>query len=212
MAQLAAIASKNWPEPSASHSQPVAVFLHGYGADEQDLASLSALLPQDMAWASVRAPLALPWGGHAWFNLSDANNPDASEVAAATSLLWDWLDQMLPPHTPIVPIGFSQGGMIAIELLTGRPEQIGPLVFLSSYVIPSTRQAQPPTFPIRPQVFWGRGDQDPLFTPDTISQTHTWLHTHADVTEVTYPGLGHGISQEEVEDIRSFLARHLEQI
>jgi len=59
---------------------PVALFLHGYGSHEQDLAPLARWLPEGIAWASLRAPIVLPHGGNAWFPITTPGNPDAESV------------------------------------------------------------------------------------------------------------------------------------
>lgn len=212
MASLRAITSPHWasrPDEPGSNPLPVALFLHGYGADEQDLISLEVVLPPHIAWASVRAPLTMPFGGAAWFELSDVNRPDPQAVALATAALWEWIDAEILSDTPIVPIGFSQGGMVGIELLRSRPHRIPAMAFLSSYVVPTSRVAPDEPFSPVPEIFWGRGDQDPLFTADTIAETGHWLHSHTRVSEHVYPGLGHGISLQESQDLQEFLQRTL---
>ena len=51
-------------------TRPLVVLLHGWGADERDLAGLVPALPAEPVYASLRAPLPLPGGGFGWFPLS----------------------------------------------------------------------------------------------------------------------------------------------
>ena len=50
------------------------------------------------------------------------------EVTAATEALWALLDEVLDPATRILAVGFSQGGLMATQLLRTRPERIAATV------------------------------------------------------------------------------------
>ena len=44
---------------------------------------------------------------------------------------------------------------------------------------------------------------------DVHARTAAFLPTHTTLVERIYPGLGHGISADEIEDVREFLATRL---
>lgn len=116
------------------HAPVVALFLHGYGSNEHDLTGLVAPLGLSLPWASLRAPVELGHGA-AWLPVTTPGNPDPQIVAGATDTIWAWVDAHLSPDTRVVPIGFSQGGLMASQLLRTRPERVVAPVILSGFVL-----------------------------------------------------------------------------
>jgi phospholipase/carboxylesterase len=133
---------------------PVAtVFFHGYGANEVDLAPLGPMLALAMPWASLRAPLRVDPGGYAWFPLFSPTNPDPARV---TDAAWQWIDAHLTPNAKIVCVGFSQGGLMATQLLRTRPGRVAATVLLSGFIQAAPQPADERLAAERPAVFWGR--------------------------------------------------------
>jgi hypothetical protein len=48
-----------------------------------------------------------------------------------------------------------------------------------------------------------------MITADAIQRASQWLPAHSTVTTRVYPDLAHGISDQEVDDVRTFLTRQL---
>src|SRR5690606_19156413 len=132
--------SPDWDD-TADASAPVIVLLHGYGSNERDLPGLASWLPQSLRWVSPRAPLLMHADAAIWFPLRLPGNPEPGDVEAAAQTLWDWLDTQVPADAPIVPVGFSQGGAMAIELLRTRPERVVGPVLLAGLVAPTSHAA-----------------------------------------------------------------------
>ena len=189
------------------HAPVVALLLHGYGSNEHDLTGLAPALGLAMPWASLRAPLDLGPGA-AWFAVTPPGNPDADVVAGATDTIWAWVDAHVDPDTRLVPIGFSQGGLMASQLLRTRPERVVAPVILSGFVLGAPQPADAALAQARPPVFWGRGLQDRVIAASAIARTDVWLPAHTDPTRRVYPGLAHNIHPAEVEDVRRFLGAH----
>jgi phospholipase/carboxylesterase len=195
----------------ASHPGPVtALFLHGWGSDERDLASLSSYLPAGMPWASVRAPLRHPAFGYAWYPLDSEDSWDAVEpIEVATEALWSWIDSALATEARVLPIGFSQGGLMASQLLRTRPERVAATVILSGYVRSGEERADAVLAQSLPRVFWARGGADPVIPQRALMQTEEFLAAHATPEIRVYPGLGHSVSERELEHLQVFLERAL---
>ncbi|QXT62486.1 alpha/beta hydrolase [Tessaracoccus palaemonis] len=179
----------------------VTVLLHGFGADERDLATIGEALY--LPWISPRAPLPVQGGGAAWFNLGYPS--DVDEVTAATEALWALLDEVLDPATRILAVGFSQGGLMATQLLRTRPERIAGTVILSGFLLDAEQPADAQLAESRPPVFYGRGELDRIIPPQAVSGLLDWLPGHADATVFAYPGLEHGTSSTEMQDLTDFL-------
>lgn len=190
-------------------SAPVAVLLlHGYGSDERDLAGLVPMLGLDLPWASLRAPLTAGPGA-AWFEIATPGSPEARPVEAATAAIWAWVDTHLDASTCVVPIGFSQGGLMASQLLRTRPERVIAPVVLGGFVLSAPQPADAVLAETRPPVFWGRGAEDRVIAAHAVARTSEWLPRHSTLTERVYAGLAHGISAEELADVRAFVAAGL---
>lgn len=201
-ASLAAVRSDADPaSPTAAGA--VVVLLHGFGSHEQDLAGLGPHL--GAPWVSLRAPLALPHGGFAWFPIVTPGDPDPEPVARATEAVWDWVDAELGPERPVVPVGFSQGGLMATQLLRTRPERVAATVVLGGFVQAAEQPADAALAASRPPVFWGRGADDRVIAPHAIDRTAAWLPGRSTLVERVYPGLAHGIDARELADVRAFL-------
>lgn len=188
----------------------VVLLLHGFGANEDDLAGLAPRLAPGLGWASLRAPLTLGAGSYAWFQVVTPGSPDPEPVAAATASIWDWVDAHIPADTRLVTIGFSQGGLMATELLRTRPERISATVVLGGFVQATERVGDGHLLEAKPPAFWGRGQQDGVIAPHAVARTEAWLPAHTTLTHRVYRGLGHSISPPEVEDVAAFLATVLD--
>lgn len=203
---LNAVTSENW-DPRAT--EPVAIFLHGYGSNEHDLTALAQALPTGMQWASLRAPVALAPASHAWFHITTPGNPDPSILATATDAIWHWIEQSLPTAARIVPIGFSQGALMASQLLRTKPERVLAPVLLGGFVAGDDQPADASLRDSLPALFSGRGADDQVIAALAVARTDAWLPTHTTPTIKLYPGLAHGINSAELTDVQQFLADKL---
>lgn len=187
----------------------VVLFLHGFGSNEQDLSSLAPALGLDLPWASLRAPLELGNGGAAWFEITTPGAPDAAPVEEATAAIWAWIDQNVDPAARVIPIGFSQGGLMASQLLRTRPERVLAPTILGGFVLGAPQPGDDSLRENLPHVFWGRGAEDRVIAPVAIARTTEFLPLNSSLTEKVYPGLAHGINAAELDDVRDFIADRL---
>jgi phospholipase/carboxylesterase len=201
---------------SALADRPLLIMMHGYGSHEGDLFSLVQYVPEKFVVAALRAPLTAGQG-FAWFNLEfdPINNTlkrDVNEVNEATASLLAWLDELeqeVGGLGSISLLGFSQGGVMMSQLLRHAPERFDAGVLLSGFVVedttPGAVERDQALAEISPPVFWGRDTQDPVISQDLVDLTRRWLPAHTDLTTKLYAYMGHGITMEEVEDVRDFL-------
>ncbi|MET0716476.1 MAG: hypothetical protein ABWY57_16340 [Mycetocola sp.] len=208
MTSLHAERSPEWTADVVS-APAVAVLLHGYGSNERDLAGLAPALRLGLPWVSLRAPIELGNGGAAWFTITTPGNPDAEPVAEATKAIWAWIDANVHPDAKVVPIGFSQGGLMASQLLRTRPDGVLAPVILGGFVLGARQSGDEQLAADRPAVFWGRGAEDHVITGPAIARTAAFLPEHSTLLERVYPGLAHGINPAELDDVRNFLVAHV---
>lgn len=195
--------------PEIGGNPAVAVLLHGYGSHERDLAGLAPSIGLTLPWASLRAPLELGHAGAAWFAITTPGDPDVGPVVEATDAIWAWIDENVDPSTRIVPIGFSQGGLMASQLLRTRPNRVVAPVVLGGFVLSAPQPADQQLTVDRPALFWGRGTEDRVITARAVQRTAEFLPRHTSLVARVYPGLAHGISATEVDDVRAFLVSRL---
>lgn len=184
---------------------PLLVLLHGYGSHEGDLAGLAPYLPAGFDWVSLRAPIGIAPNGFAWFPISTPGRPDAAPVIAATDAVLQWLDANVDPATPVVPLGFSQGGLMVTQLLRQAPERFAAGVVLAGFVLDAALPGDEILAETKPPVFFGHGDADQVISAETTARISAWLPRHSTLTEKIYPGLPHSISGEELADVSEFL-------
>ena len=197
--------------------RPLVVLLHGVGSHEGDLIGLAPYLPQDVVLASLRAPLE-HGDGFSWYPLSTPGAPSAGAVDDAAEAVLAWLDGLGDAHPTVSLLGFSQGGSLSLQLLRHAPRRFGFAAVLAVFVVPLSPDADPDTAAaaaardealaeVRPPVFYGRGDVDSVIPVAAVERTSSWLEEHADAEQTVYPGLAHGVSQEELVDLVAFMTR-----
>lgn len=196
-------------------TDPLVIVMHGRGSHEGDLPSLFPLLPAGIVYASLRAPLSgapFGMGGWTWFPLSAApdgsGSPAGTDVVFAVDAVLAWLDRIEAEHgTPpaVAALGFSQGGMMSIELTRSAPHRFAAAVDLSGVSAIRTVVGDEVLAERRPPLFWGRDAADPIIPLAGIERTAAFVPRHFTVTERLYPGNAHSISREELADVSSFL-------
>jgi phospholipase/carboxylesterase len=203
-----------WSAPSDERAgRPVLVLLHGYGADEHDLFGLVPHLPGAYVVASVRAPLAPPWPapGASWYPIEDLSTRDPGTVTAAAEAFLAWLDETIP-DAAVGLLGFSQGGAVSLQALRLRPDRFSFVVALAGYASPGELPRDAELAELKPPVFWGRGARDEVIPASLVAHTTEWLPGHVDLSGRVYAGLTHGVSQEELDDVVTFLGKRLDDL
>lgn len=185
-------------------TSPVVLFLHGYGADERDLPELMSFLP-DLPWFSLRAPLPSPYDGFSWYQAAELVNPTVEEVESATSILWDWIDQFIPLDSKLIVIGFSQGALMATQLLRTRANRIQATVLLSGFVAAGDLPGDVHLAINKPRVIYARGLEDQMIPKASISQLNTWLQANTKAITKTYPALGHSVDSRVMADVAVYV-------
>ena len=208
-------------EPRSGTAKQLVVFLHGYGADGNDLIEIGrawqGLLPS-AAFVSPHAPQ--PCGqapvGREWFPLT-FRDPDERWIGVnqAAPTLDAFLDaelqrRNLPPQA-LALVGFSQGTMMALH--TGLRRAVAPAAIVGysgMLVVPET--VDPDAFAAeitsRPPVLLVHGDEDQLIPVQALMHAAQGLAALEVPAEWHIsPGIGHGIDQEGLRHGAEFLAK-----
>jgi phospholipase/carboxylesterase len=191
------------PEPG----DRVVLLLHGLGSSEEDLLSLAPLLPTGVVYVALRGVLACG-PGFGWLApppLVPADAPLLEESAAAVE---QWAARAVPGSV-VGAIGFSQGAMLALQLLRRDPEALDWAVALSGSPFPAEMPGDEALAARSVPVLWGHGGQDPLFDDEQTAQVRDWLTAHARLTEEISAPLGHGIDEQVLRAVIAFVQERL---
>ncbi len=195
-----------WTRPAEERAgTPLLVTMHGVGSNERDLLGLAPALPAAWTMASLRAPM--PWGqGFSWYPLGTPGSPALEPVDAAVAEVLAWVDSVAADHPRIGLLGFSQGGSMALQLLRARPAAFAFAVSLSGFVVPgATDSRDEAVAAVRPRVFLGHGDLDPVIPAEATARTQAWAAANTTVTDRAYEGLPHAVSAAELSDVAAFM-------
>jgi phospholipase/carboxylesterase len=195
-----------WSTPERERAgRPHLILVHGYGSNEGDLFQLAPYLPLGFVIASPRAPLPHPMGfGYSWFPLNE--QVEGLGVDQAADELADWIAENVTGKASRVGIlGFSQGGVLGLQVLRRHPDAADALVMLASARHPEPDDGDAAMAARRPPVFSGRGTADEVIPAWRFADTADWLPGHARLTERIYEGLGHSVSDTELQDVVAFL-------
>lgn len=203
-----------WSKPEDQRSgTDLVVLLHGYGSHEQDLMGLVPSLPQNVTYASLRAPVELAPGAYTWFPL-DVERMAYSTTAARDAVegVWAWIAGVKDQFRSVSILGFSMGMFMATSLIRSRPQEFACAVGLSGFAVDAEQgegfegyfhddELAAAKFPF----FWGRDQEDPVIPAEHVEYTHQWATQTVKLTKVLYSGVGHGVAPQEVKHVGEFL-------
>ena len=207
--------------PRSGPARQLVVFLHGYGADGNDLIEIGCawqpLLPQ-AAFVSPHAPE--PCGqapaGRQWFALTFRDpNERWLGVNKAAPVLARFIDAELSRHklppAALALVGFSQGTMMALHVGLRRAVAPAAIVGYSGLLVlppQGSPEAMAGEITARPPVLLIHGDQDELIPAQAMFVAMQGLSALGVPVEWHLSsGIGHGIDAEGLRHGGEFLAR-----
>lgn len=221
----AALDGPRIPAAAGRTSQLVA-FLHGYGADGNDLIEIGrqwrALLPE-AAFVSPHAPERAPSApmGRQWFALSNRSPDDTAAggerwagAVKARGAIDEFLDAELKrlglDDSRLGLVGFSQGAMMALHVGLRRPHAPAAILGFSGMLIGPERLDEATARDARgapPPILLVHGDQDPLIPFDAMFVAAEALARASIPTQWHLSlGIGHGIDAGGLRQGGLFLA------
>jgi phospholipase/carboxylesterase len=204
-------------KPKSGTARQLVVFLHGYGADGNDLIDLgqsfAELLP-DAAFVSPHAPE--PCGmapvGRQWFELTFRDPGERWRgVNQAAPDLNAFLDAELQRHglpaDKLALVGFSQGAMMALHVGLRRPQPPGAIVALSGALVGPQQLAAEAKG--KPPVLIVHGDQDNI-VPVTAMFEALVAFGKAEIPCQWHlsAGVAHGIDPEGLRHAAEFVTQN----
>jgi len=185
----------------------VVILLHGRNSSAQNILGLVPRLGRPEL--TYLAPEA---SDHTWYPFTflselQKNEPWLSSALAAVGNLVAHVEKQGVPRKRIFLGGFSQGACLASEFAVRHASRWGGILAFSGGLIgpPGTSWENPGTFDGTP-VFLGCSDVDGHIPKARVEETaEVFTRMGAQVTLRLYPGMGHVVSDDEIQTARSFL-------
>jgi phospholipase/carboxylesterase len=200
--------------PASGTVKKLVVFLHGVGANGDDLIGLARVFAPvfpDTLFVSPNAPHAYDMApfGYQWFSLRE-RSPEImlNGVKDAATHLNPYLDGLLKQHklhdNDMALIGFSQGTMVALYTALRRNAACAAVVGYSGALIGADVPTDP--FTAKPPICLIHGEDD-MVVPFTAMEHAVRILKRADIAHESHPRphLGHGIDEEGLEIAAHFL-------
>lgn len=205
-------------EAASGEADSMVIFLHGYGADGQDLLGLAEPLAPHLPNTMFLAPNApercgMNPMGYQWFPIpwidGSSEEEAAQGLARAADDLNAFLDRvmveadMIPEQVALV--GFSQGTMMSLHVAPRRDEAFAGVVGFSGRLLaPETLVDE---VVVRPPVLLIHGDQDDVVPISSLPEAAEalqgagWSEVYAHVMK----GTAHGIAPDGLSVALAFL-------
>ena len=194
---------------------PLVIVMHGRGADANDLADLAPALdpPGGARFLFPNAPKpfeAYPGMtfGYTWF---DGWPPRGETLQEARGALLEFIDVMVaryptPPGKLIIS-GFSQGGLMSIDVGYRTKQQVAGIVAMSGAIA----EHDAPDFEAKKDVpvLIVHGTEDDMIPVLAARRARRLLEQHGIEPEYHEFPMGHHVTPESMEIVRDFIARCL---
>ncbi|PAU81614.1 phospholipase [Halovibrio salipaludis] len=207
--------------------QATSLWLHGQGADSEDLTPLFRHLEQarelGLRYLAPNAPMrrlqALEGRlGRAWYDVAAADGPDpdpeslSESVSLITGLLENELEAGRSAELTVVG-GFSQGGALALEAALQFPQALAGIVVLSGELLQPDTLAQRihPANAATP-ILMIHGEEDPLIPVHEAESNRDQLLSLGLPVEWHRLPLGHEISMETISLVDDWLLARLKAL
>lgn len=205
--------------PKSGEAEKLVVFLHGLGADGQDLIELAQHFVPSLPMVEFIAPNAphkcdMGPMGYQWFSLLSRTPDDMvkgarSVVAHLNGFLDLELERRGLADKDLALVGFSQGTMMALYAALRRPEAIAGVLGFSGANIHSEEWHDNIT--AKPPIMLIHGANDDVVDPMASKAAQIELaEIGVSVEHHQRPNLGHGIDPEGIRLGSEFLKKCFE--
>ena len=183
--------------------------VHGRGAGPENILDLVPRL--DRSGVTYLAPAAADRTWYPYSFMSDVakNEPYLTSALSVLASLVDAVEEAGIQRDRIVMLGFSQGACLTTEFAIRNPSRSGGVIAFSGGAIgpPGTTWNESGRFDGTP-IFFGCSDMDAHVPEARVNESAALCsRMGADVTRRIYPGMGHLVNDDEIEQARQILDR-----
>lgn len=189
------------------------VLVHGRGATAESILGMGRQLHRD--GLALLAPQAArnTWYPNSFLRPVESNEPGRSSGLQAIADAVERANDHGVPAERVMVLGFSQGACLGTEFVCRNPRRYGGHVAFSGGLIgesidPAAYEGSLDGTPS----FVGCSDSDPHIPEERVHVTTDVLERlGADVEERIYPGMGHGVNDDEIEYVGGMVADLLDE-
>ena len=180
-------------------SDKVIIFIHGRGADAQNILSLARFFPEQQYFIAPNAKNN-QWYPYSFLEPKEKNQPYLNE---SLELLQKITKPFQKEH--IYFAGFTQGACLALEFIAKNPAKYGGVAALSGGLIGDSLKGYKGDLK-GTNIFLGCDENDPFIPVSRVHETEEVLkNLNASVKKNIYSELGHSINQDEIVEIKKVL-------
>lgn len=189
---------------------PLVIVMHGRGADANDLADLAPMIDDGYRFVFPNAPKKFePMPGYSFgYSWFDGWPPEGDSIVQSRETLLTLIDELAAryptPEGKIVVAGFSQGGMMAIDVGFRTKQKVAGIICMSGAIYEA---GQPPLRKL--PVLLIHGTEDEMIPLWAAQRTRLVLEENGVHPEYHEFPMGHQVTAESMEVVRSFLRRLL---
>lgn len=192
---------------SLKEAEKVLIMIHGRGANANDILSLAEYLSvKDFALLAPEATNNM-WYPYSFMAPLSQNEPWLSSSLNLLKDLFNEIKEAGIASEQIYFHGFSQGACLTLEFVTRNAARYGGVAAFTGGLIGDKIHLENYTgdFQQTP-VFIGSSNPDPHVPVGRVDKTAKILgDMHATVTKKIYNGMGHTISQDEIDSANSLI-------
>lgn len=193
---------------SLEAAEAAVVMVHGRGATPESIVQMRGEFATDgVAYIAPRA------AGRTWYPNSflvpvERNEPGRSSGLRAIERILERAKKANIPAERVILLGFSQGACLASEFAARNPRRYGGVVALSGGLIGEELDDEYSGDMADTPVFLGCSDSDPHIPEERVHATRDIFQSlGADVEERIYPGMGHGVNQDELDYVAEMVRK-----
>jgi phospholipase/carboxylesterase len=188
-------------------SGKVVIMLHGRGADAQDIIGLASHL--EVKDYSIIAPQATnnTWYPYSFLAPVKQNEPWLTSALEMIKSIVDDLNKQGIPSDKIYFVGFSQGACLTLEFVARDARKWGGVAAFTGGLIGDTIKTENYEGDFEgTKIFIGTSNPDPHVPVERVQASTAILRKmNAVVTEKIYPGMGHTVSEDEIQQANNLI-------
>jgi phospholipase/carboxylesterase len=192
---------------TVSEAKKALIMIHGRGAFAEDILSLAGYF--NLKDYALIAPQAT---NNTWYPYSFLTPPKQNEpwLSSALSILKEIsldINEAGIKSENIYFLGFSQGACLTLEFITRNAKKWGGVIAFTGGLIGDKIYAENYNGDfLQTPVFIGSSDPDPHVPFERVyASTVIIKNMNADITTKIYPGMGHTISKDEIEQANKLI-------
>ena len=203
--------------PESGKIKKIVIFMHGFGADGQDLISLADIYKKTLpntVFYSPNAPQPTPFNmGYQWFSDNNWTFRDKEGIEDAKNILEEYINNLVKKHNlthkDVAIISFSQGTMTSLYSLPRLKNKLAGLVAFSGLMMWSKELENTAYHKFPVLIYHGKNDDSVDYKNSEETEINLEQLGFSDLELIIENGLGHGISLDGIKKSSNFLKRIL---